>query len=325
MSKETYHSGLGSKIDAFVQQKRAAGSVYVGSARILNRFDEMVARRFPQENTLTKEICDAWIEECLSLHQNTLVRRMSPVRQLAKYLQGLGEKAYVIPKKIPYKQVKYDPHIFTEGELKAFFGAIDCCVPSPYAPWRCYVIQTMFRLLFSCGLRSSEARLLRTSDVDLQTGKVIIRESKGWEARVIYVAQDMLEMMQRYDSIMEAKLPNREVFFPNSKGGFYRSSTIGNWFHEFWDLLPQAKIAKGNSPRVHDFRHTFCVYRLNQWICEGRDANALYPYLSEFVGHTRFEDTSYYLTLSEPFYPQFHERMHIASASVLPEVPHEDW
>ena len=83
-------------------------------------------------------------------------------------------------------------------------------------------------------------------------------------------------------------------------------------------------MTKGNPPRVHDFRHSYCVYRLNKWVSEHADLNALYPYLSEFMGHSNFADTDYYLTLAEPFYPEFESRMRPVNDSILPEVPHED-
>lgn len=86
----------------------------------------------------------------------------------------------------------------------------------------------------------------------------------------------------------------------------------------------EATVTKGNKPRVHDFRHSYCVYRLNQWVRDNADLNALYPYLSEFVGHSNFADTDYYLTLAEPFYSEFEARMRIVNTSILPEVPHED-
>ena len=46
--------------------------------------------------------------------------------------------------------------------------------------------------------------------------------------------------------------------------------------------------------------------------------------LSEFMGHSNFADTDYYLTLAEPFYSEFESRMYSINASILPEVPHED-
>ncbi len=99
---------------------------------------------------------------------------------------------------------------------------------------------------------------------------------------------------------------------------------INNWFHKYWNILPEAACYKGNSPRVHDLRHSYCVYRLNQWKKDNENLTALYPYLSEFVGHSNFEDTDYYLTLAEPFYPDFELRMRKINADILPEVPYEN-
>lgn len=324
MSDFVFRSKLGKDIEIFILQKQAAGYPYHTSSMILGYLDNMVVKDFPESSILSKEICDAWIEDCSKLHQNTLLRRVTPVRQLGKYLAGTGKPAYIIPKGIPHKQIHYDAHIFTEVELTAFFTSIDQCKKTPYAPYRCYIIPVMFRLLYTCGLRSSEARRLNVNDIDLATGRIIIRKSKGWEARVIYVSEDMLELIRRYDYIVNKYLPNRKVFFPNHKGDYYQKSTLDRWFHEFWDRLPEASVTKGNKPRVHDFRHSYCVYRLNQWVRENADLNALYPYLSEFIGHSNFADTDYYLTLAEPFYPELEARMQKMNTSILPEVPHEN-
>ena len=324
MADPAFHSKFRADIEAFIIQKRASGYPYNTSARVLGYLDAMISKSFPDSDILSKEICNAWIDKCSSFHQNTLLRRVTPVRQLAKYLVGTGKEAYIIPGGIPNKQIHYDAHIFTVTELKAFFSSIDKCRKSPFSPYRCYVIPVIFRLLYTCGLRASEARLLNVDDVDLDTGKIFIRGSKGWEARIIYVSPDMLDLLHRYDCIIQRYLPARKVFFPNQKGDFYSKSTLDIWFHEFWDTLPEAAVTKGNKPRVHDFRHSYCVYRLNQWVSDNADLNALYPYLSEFVGHSNFADTDYYLTLAEPFYSEFEARMRKVNAAILPEVPHED-
>ena len=324
MAELSFCSGLGADIQKFIEQKQAAGHPYDQSSRLLWHLDRMISDKFPECTKLSKEICDAWIDKNSKLHQNTLLRRVTPVRQLGKYLSGVGYNAYIIPSGIPSKQVQYDAHIFTEKELVAFFCAVDNCPQSPFAPYRCFVIPVIFRLLFTCGLRSSEARLLKTSDIELETGKIFIRATKGWEARIVYASNDLLNLVGRYNAIIGKAFPNREAFFTNQNGTYYSRSTLDVWFHEFWDPLPEAADTKGNPPRVHDFRHSYCVYRINQWVHEKKNLNALYPYLSEFLGHSNFYDTDYYLKLSAPFYPEFHERMHMTNANILPEVPHEE-
>ena len=219
------------------------------------------------------------------------------IPSLDKSLEELSKMSY---KEVAYEVMKLMLDDFTEEELKAFFASIDACKKSPFSPLRCYVIPVIFRLIYTCGLRASEARLLRTNDINLSTGKIFIRESKGWEARIVFVSDDMLDLLCRYDRIIRDTYPDRTAFFPNQSGDYYSKSTLDEWFHEFWDQLPEAAVTKGNPPRVHDFRHTYCVYRLNQWVREHADLNALYPYLSEFMGHSNFADTDYYLTLAEP-------------------------
>lgn len=324
MPDPVFCSKLSDDLLAFLTQKRAAGYPYEHSAGILGELDSMIAKDFPESEVLTKDICTAWIDKCSRLHQNTLQRKITPVRQFGKYVAGMGKPAYIIPGGFPHKQIHYDAHIFTEKELKSFFASIDLCRKSPFSPYRCYVIPVIFRLLFTCGLRSSEARLLSVAEVDLATGKILIRKTKGWEARIIYTSPEMLDLLRRYDDIIRRHLPGREAFFPNHKGDYYSDSILDTWFHEFWDPLPEAVVTKGNKPRVHDFRHSFCVYRLNQWVREKANLNALYPYLSEYVGHSNFADTDYYLTLSEPFYPELKARMRDVNDAILPEVPHED-
>jgi len=324
MPDKKFSSTIGSQIEAFIQQKRAVGYPYHTSEQILLRFDRMIAEKFQQETTITKSMYSAWIEASPAEHPNSLQRRLTPVRQLGKYMNGLGKGAYILPGHIPHKQIKYEAHVYTQNELKAFFNAIDQCPPSPFSPTRQYVIPVIFRVLYCCGLRPSEARCLEMRDIDLKTGKIQIRESKGWKERIVYMSQDLLEVCQDYNAIVKKMLPGRRAFFPNKNGGCFSISTLCCWFHEFWDRLPEANVAKGSSPRVNDFRHVYAVDRLNRWITEEEDINALCLYLSEYMGHCRYAHTDYYLSLVTSFYPEMERRLSDVNEDILPEVHDEE-
>jgi len=324
MSNLTFKSLFGGCISEFINQKRAVGYPYKSSARILYHFDNLASEQFPKECTITKAMCDAWIRSASDKHPNTLLRQITPIRQFSKYMRGLGYDVYIIPGHIPNKQIKYEAHIYTTAELKAFFNAIDHCPPSLFSPTRRYVIPVVFRMLYCCGLRSSEVRLLKKVDVDLETGKIIIRESKGWKSRIVYMSDDLREVCKEYDAIIDSMQPGRHVFFPNRNGKCFSKCTFDYWFHEFWDKLSESRTVTKNPARVHDFRHGYAVHRLNAWVREGQNINALYPYLSEYMGHSNYADTDYYLSLIEEFYPEMEKRLSSINDDILPEVHHEE-
>ena len=319
----SYYGNFRMYIEGLIEQKQLLGYPYHSSARILQQFNSYCSKRFPDELTITRDIGLGWATLKENEHQNGLLRRITPIRQLAKYMNSIGVAAYIIPPKIPKKQIRYVPHIYTTPELTAFFRSIDNCQPSSFSQTRYLVIPVFFRLLYCCGLRSSEARLLHVSDFDLSAGTIFIRESKGHKDRVVYLSDDLIQLCQTYDKKMRNSLPEREAFFPNSQGLFYHDSIVDCWFHEFWDNLDTAKQCSGNSPRVHDFRHTFAVNRLNQWIVEGKDINAYLPYLSIYLGHVHQADTDYYLHLVPEFFPVFREKAGRISEDLLPEVDYE--
>ena len=250
-----YFGNFSQYIEGLIEQKQSLGYPYQSSGRILRQFDEYCMEHYPNEHTLIRDIALGWASLRESEHQNGLFRRISPVRQLAKYINSIGIEAYIIPPKIPNKQIRYVPHIYTSRELSAFGQSIDNCQPSPFSPGRHLVIPVFFRLLYCCGLRSSEVRLLRTCDVDLVAGTAFIRESKGHKDRVIYLSDNLIILCKVYDEKIRWYYPNREAFFPNQQGCFYNKSMVDYWFHMFWDDLDVAKTYTNNKPRVHDFRY----------------------------------------------------------------------
>ena len=317
---EPFKSALGDRLQSYVQLKRDCGFIYKESSRILHHFDEMILESFPDADTLTREICIRWVDSLSSLALSGQAHCVSVVRMFGKYLNGIGVPAYVIPEYIPGKVPKYEAHIFTDEEIRAFFRAVDRVSYCLWSPTRCYVIPVFFRLLYSCGLRSSEARLLAREDVDLNTGKIIVRESKFRKRRVLFMSPDMLSVSAEYDAIIQRLMPNRKPFFPNRTGNHYGKSRTDDWFHIFWDPLPEAKAVRGNPPRLHDFRHTFAVRRINEWVRENRDIQSLYAYLSEYMGHESYHETDYYISLSEMFYPEMRRRMEETNKAILPEA-----
>ena len=94
-------SGLAAHIESLLEVKHAIGLPYTASERHLRSFDAMCAYEFPGQATVTRAMAMRWAAARPGEHVNGQMRRITPVRQLAKHMAGSGTDAYVIPAGIP--------------------------------------------------------------------------------------------------------------------------------------------------------------------------------------------------------------------------------
>jgi integrase/recombinase XerD len=309
-------------IAALVAEKRAVGYKYDAEARVLARFEAFSRREFAGVDTLTEASVQAWIVAARrrGVQPATVQGLAAPVRELARWLGRRGEPAYLLPRSALPRPARYVPHIYTDFELSALFAQTDRCRYCPEVPLRHLVMPVLFRTIYGCGLRCSEARLLRVGDVDIDTGVLQIRDAKGGKDRQVPVCEPLRERLADYHArIAEPRQP--EWFFPGSRAG--QPLTLGNVYHNFRRFLWQAGISHGgpgHGPRVHDLRTTFAVNNLRSWFAQGRDVGALLPVLQAYLGHSSIADTGYYLHLTAESYPDITARVQQAIGDVVPPV-----
>lgn len=80
---------------------------------------------------------------------------------------------------------------YTEDELQRFFHETDRCNYVNECPYRHFIMPVFFRMIYSCGLRSSEARLLKVADVDLDAGILTIHHSKKDNSRLVPMSEKL--------------------------------------------------------------------------------------------------------------------------------------
>jgi integrase len=62
--------------------------------------------------------------------------------------------------------------------------------------------------------------LLKVEDVDLETGKLTIRQSKGNKDRNVMLSEEVLDLCRIYHAKVSRIFPDRVGFFPNQCGNF---------------------------------------------------------------------------------------------------------
>jgi len=321
----TYSSHLKEYIEGLLDQKHALGCPYLASERVLKDFDEFCKFNYPNEKELTKEIGQTWAVIKQTEKPCSFQNRMAPVRELARYINRLGIEAYVISSEYTPKYARqHVPHIFTDSELKLFFAATDRLQKNERSEIRHIAVPVIFRLLYCCGLRPNEVRILKRENIDLSTGMLNIPESKGHKDRAIMIAEDVLELCNKYYRFAKRKYPNSQYFFPSrfEQGNCYSSNWLSKMFWRCWCSSGIGDFS-GNRPRPYDFRHTFATNKLYEWMKSGKNLEAQLPYLSAYLGHSNFSQTAYYIHLVPEIFPHMAKMNFSTYEALIPEVEDE--
>ena len=318
MSADTPAEALEAHCENYVRLKHASGVAFGKPEQILHRFLKHCAPYLSEDCALPKEAVLSWSQRQSWETANNQRIRVSAVRGFAEYLRGKGVQAYMgeLIRRAPANCV---PYIFSNNELARLFLAADQCKKNGVSPTRWLVAPMILRTIYACGLRSSEATMLRVCDVDLQHGVLTVLNTKFNKDRLIPVDPILLEQLKTYARQTLLQSGGDAPFFPNHEGKMYSPSSIYNIFR---DCLWKAGIShggKGRGPRLHDLRHTFAVHCLRKWVLAGKDLSIALPYLSTYLGHTGLSSSQMYLRLTAEMYPDIVAKME-QYFDVLPDL-----
>jgi len=321
--KEYNYSGtLASICTDFIAEKRAVGYSYNSEAKNLSAFSLFTLSFEVPENTLTEELVRAWIHRKPTETDKTHYTRVSITKMFAEYMVRMGYSAYVPDTSETGKCRKtFVPYIFTHDELNRFFKAVDSLTlkAKSIAPRRHLIMPVLFRMLYCCGLRVSEATELRGDDVDLENGVLLIRKSKFSKTRYVPMSAELTAVCAKYAATRLVGECENDWFFAAPDGGYYGDRGI---YGIFRDLLYEAGIShggRGKGPRLHDLRHTFAVHCLQNWVKTGADPTTVLPRLSAYLGHEDFTATEQYLRMTAEVYPEISALMEENFGYIIPK------
>jgi len=322
-----YISMFSEYITGLIEQKQSMGYKYHTEAAVLNRFDLFCRTHYPQMKTLNREIVLHWSEQQSGEHPSTLQGRITPVRELARYMIRNGHPAFILPEGTVPKCPRYLPHIYSNDELKRIFIQTDRCHYSAEVPYRHYVMPVFFRLLYCCGLRLTEARMLRMKDVDMGNSVITLINTKLGRHRQIPLSVELHERFKTYCTNVHTFSKPDDWFFPGYKN---KPMTISNVYKNHRKFLWQARISHSGraklghqgSPSVHSYRHTFAVHCLRRWVLEGKNLHAWLPVLQSYMGHVSYSDTAYYLHLTTDLFPDITARLENELGDMIPVIHH---
>lgn len=303
MSDEGFKSLFSKEIVRFVEFRRTGGCWNNSYEHNLRLFDNYCAEAHPGEE-LSQAMVDEWCAKRETETRTSRNRRIASVTLFLEYLRERSkkDKAINVPIKLQEEKQKYIPYLFERNELLSFFRECDsieihkdckeCIAKKTTAP-------VFFRLLYSSGIRTTEARLLKRCDVDLENGVLNIQRTKGYRQHYVGLHPSMTSLLKEYDAIAEEQSPGREYFFESPRGGFYSASWVQETFKECWE---RANGKQKHHPVPYDLRHNYAIENINSWSGDSFRYIRNINILARSMGHSNIRSTLYYYTISPGLY-----------------------
>lgn len=287
-----YRSLLSPYIERFLEYREALFHTNSSYAPVLQSLDSFCLAQYPHESSLKKEMVLGWLEKS---HNQGRISRGSVVRKFAVYMNGIGGTAYVLSGMMYSGKSVFVPYVFSDSEFSRLFSEIDKIKPTAKNLFASQTLPVLFRLIYTCGLRPNEGRLLKTKNIYFDTGEILIAETKGQKERIVVMSEDMRNLCIDYREHSSCLLES-EYFFPTADGQPMSNTFILRQFRKCWkNANPNITPENLPSVRVYDLRHRFVSASVQRWLDMGMDVNSKLPYLRAYLGHSSLSQTAYYL------------------------------
>lgn len=317
----------------YVQMKESCGFKILNTKWFLKEFDEYTIKIGLSKPDLTRELIEAWVETRKNDCNRTICGKYSHLAQLARYMNEHGLKAYIVPIPKCTNSRGFIPYIFTDAQMKAIFRESDNLLRESHRIDDPIIsIPCLIRLLYSTGLRITEAVSLRNEDVDLELNVIkvgVCQNTKNNEERYVPICQSLRKVLIHYlayrNRLKIKGLENPEhLFFVKLDGTGVSSANAYRWFRKVYERCGIQYLGDRFGPRVHDLRHSMATNSLSKMIKSGLDVYAALPLLSACIGHKSLASTEGYVRLTCEYYPELLKQCASLNEFVYPQHDETD-
>lgn len=268
MARYEFTSVFADEIMNYIADRTSAGYKGGNSRSYLIQFDRFCNRHGITEPVFTVRDASAWLEQRSTESHTTHYSRVNASKHFLTYLSLKGYDVYVV-RDIKYKGTDFQPHIYTDDEVRRYFAAVD----------RHYSVSNrkdalqypvLFRIIYCCGTRINETLGIKKEDVDLEKGIIRLNEAKN--------------------------------------GGRLDEKSVYENHREFLRKAGIPYIGNGGGPRIHDWRHHMAVHSFKQMTDSGLDMYVALPILSAYLGHKTIFATERYVRLTLQLFPYIEEK-----------------
>lgn len=220
----------------------------------------------------------------------TLAKDMSALRALGDYLvrKNYWKENHMLLLDRP-KIHREIPKVLDINQIEKLLGAIDTTTLLGQRD------DALFELIYSCGLRISEACDLTTAHVHLNEHLILVH-GKGDKERLIPFGGKAEEKLTNYIKNVRPLLVKEKVvpqLFVNYKGDPISRKGV-------WKRFQELEVISGVDSKVHTLRHSFATHLL----AGGADLRSV----QELLGHSDLSTTQIYTHVTDCQLENIHEK-----------------
>jgi integrase/recombinase XerD len=282
---------------------------YLAIRRTLGRVDRLVSSllhhfiAFVDEAGspfITIDLVRQWALQPTGAHPSTWAGRLVIARRFAVWRRASDPRTEVPPADLVGQRYRRKPpQRYRDQDIVALIRSAAALPSAKRLRGRTYA--TLFGLLAVTGLRINEALHLDRSDVDLETGVLLIRRTKFGKSRLVPIHATTQEALRAYSQERDRSLTTwtTPAFFLSE-----RRTRITEWSARYTFAVVSRRVGlrpptrdgrHGHGPRIQDLRHRFAAQTLITWYRAGVDVERELPKLSTYLGHVHTADTYWYL------------------------------
>ncbi|MES0490549.1 MAG: site-specific tyrosine recombinase XerD [Leptospirales bacterium] len=262
----------------------------------INKFDRFLNKEHKEFTEISRiEIQEFLREETKKqVSTRTKARVIASLRQFYNYLENLKLIDINPMDKVESPKIERQlPDYLTQDEIKKLFSVFVDSNPLEIRDL------TMFELMYSAGLRISEACSLKTRDIDMDSLLINVI-GKGGRERLVPFGEIAHEQLERYIKSERTEIlgdRTSEYLFVSRKGGFLNRKSAWRLLKRYID---RADIKKHITP--HTLRHSFATHLLQN--------NADLRAVQELLGHIDISTTQIYTHLVSDELKKAHKKFH---------------
>ena len=228
-----------------------------------------------------------------SVNASSLSRKISSLKNFFRWLEDSHNifNSAISKLESPKKDKKL-PRPIAINDIEKLFGALE---NKKEKRWIISRNQAIFLLLYTCGLRISEAIDMKTSALPLNTSVLV--KGKGKKERMVPILNITNQAIENYKNQCPYHISNSEYVFVGIRGNRMLPRS-------FQKAMERARNSVGlpSSSTPHSLRHSYATHLLNA----GTDLRSI----QKLLGHSTLSSTQIYTQIEQKRLLQVYKSTH---------------